>query len=266
MTLRNRSEVFMADKDNGLFILVVLLSCLSFVFSLFSFAPISYNDLEDLPELFEVGNIPNVDLQHGLCLWLPFDGVVLDKSGYSHDTVMVGNMSYSSSVYDRGAVFDGNGDYVNVSDNNVFDFVDGVSICFWVFPVESKTQCCVKKLYGTNGDLYVLNLRSDNTFWFRMTDSVGVSHLFRYTSAISNNEWSFVVATYDGLNARFYINSSLDVKWNDDAFTFASNDLSLFVGQRGDYQEFLNGTIDDMRLYNRVLSEYEIEALYNLNN
>jgi hypothetical protein len=41
---------------------------------------------------------------------------------------------------------------------------------------------------------------------------------------------------------------------------------SLFIGARNDGEQHMNGYIDDVRIYNRALSETEIKTLYNSYN
>ena len=73
------------------------------------------------------------------------------------------------------------------------------------------------------------------------------------------HQWVHAVTTYDGEKARFYVNGEL----NDERV--AKGTLvpygSLCVGAEGNYLHF-SGFIQDVRLYNRALSEEKINSLF----
>ena len=81
-----------------------------------------------------------------------------------------------------------------------------------------------------------------------------------------NNDWYFFTITYDGTNVSLFVNgnyvSGKTVSLNTINKTFR-------IGKRisGDtYNEYFKGTIDDIGIWNRVLTQEEITGLYNSNN
>ena len=94
---------------------------------------------------------------------------------------------------------------------------------------------------------------------------------------ISQNEWTHIAVTYDkdlsSENAKIYINGILDTSKN---FTSAikTNDLNLLIGesygssQGGDSstgEENFNGVIDEVRIWNRTLTEGDVLQDYYSN-
>lgn len=74
------------------------------------------------------------------------------------------------------------------------------------------------------------------------------------------NSWHHIAATYDGATLRIYVNGTL----RNSTITSGSIPLPSLVaiGNRVEAtDETLNGTIDDVRIYNRVLTADEISAL-----
>lgn len=71
------------------------------------------------------------------------------------------------------------------------------------------------------------------------------------------NEWHHIAATSDGTTARLYI----DGLEADSAATsaFGTSTSDLLIGSDGG-TEFFDGRFDDLRIYNRCLSEREIDA------
>ncbi len=85
------------------------------------------------------------------------------------------------------------------------------------------------------------------------------------TSGIQKEVWYHVVGTYDGQNKYLYINGVLN---NSGAKTtsiyYASDPLEIGRGDStGGFTYYFNGTIDEVKIYNRNLSAEQILALYN---
>ncbi len=80
--------------------------------------------------------------------------------------------------------------------------------------------------------------------------------------------WTHIAWTYDAVaaEARFYINGALDVVRSVDnpiAMTLGPCTLGAWNAFGGDsYQRWLDGGLDDVRIYNETLSAGDIQALY----
>ncbi|MFQ6041496.1 MAG: LamG domain-containing protein, partial [Candidatus Poribacteria bacterium] len=76
-------------------------------------------------------------------------------------------------------------------------------------------------------------------------------------SSIQDNEWHFLVGTWDGGTLKLYIDGSLDAEMPC-AGTLLTNDEPMFIGARGGTQRFLVGALDEIKVYNYALSPDEI--------
>ena len=77
--------------------------------------------------------------------------------------------------------------------------------------------------------------------------------------------WSNVSFTYDGIVGRIYLNGTLvsEHNWNNATpGSLYHSDCLIKIGV-GSYNNYFQGKIDDIRIYNRALSETEILELYN---
>lgn len=90
------------------------------------------------------------------------------------------------------------------------------------------------------------------------------------TSSLSNTTWAHVVGTYNGAGSiSVYFNGTLQDSATVTSESAGIKNLSgypLFAGARnlqGSSAEFFNGSIDNLRIYPRVLSESQILAEYN---
>jgi hypothetical protein len=86
---------------------------------------------------------------------------------------------------------------------------------------------------------------------------------------VSDNNWHFLVMTYDGSNSgnglQLYVDGmiiSAGTK-RGNPLTMRNSDPALIGSQKGNIN-FFNGSIDDIRIYDRVLNTSEILTLYNI--
>ena len=72
-------------------------------------------------------------------------------------------------------------------------------------------------------------------------------------------EWVHAAVTYDGSTIRFYIDGERDSSEVTEALTFGTVNQSLILGcdfPGGD--EYFNGVMDDVRIYDYALSRAEV--------
>ena len=84
----------------------------------------------------------------------------------------------------------------------------------------------------------------------------------RTTPSTSQNTWYHLVGTYDGTDAKLYING--EVKGTAiGSGNIRVSTTNVYIGQWGDGTARFNGLIDEVRIYNRALTAAEISDLYN---
>jgi len=81
--------------------------------------------------------------------------------------------------------------------------------------------------------------------------------------------WYKLTYTYDGSTAKLYVNGVL-VSTASLSVSFTPNSYPLFIGRNNDpynlFPYWLNGAIDEIRIYNRALPQQAITELANLTN
>ena len=90
----------------------------------------------------------------------------------------------------------------------------------------------------------------------------GSARLLDGTAAVPVGLWTHLAATYDGATQRLFVNgtqvSSLAV-----AGTIMTSTSPLKIGGNAIWGEWFNGTIDEIRIYNRALTATEIQTDMN---
>jgi Concanavalin A-like lectin/glucanases superfamily len=92
---------------------------------------------------------------------------------------------------------------------------------------------------------------------------VGDEREVRGTAALPLNTWTHLAATYTGATLTLYVNgiqaASLAV-----GGSIATSTGALRIGGNNVWPEWFSGVIDEVRIYNRALSQAEIQSDMNL--
>ncbi len=169
----------------------------------------------------------------------------------------------SSGRYGGGMQFDGVNDYVNVSNNSILGATNVVSVSAWikkgvngvVLPIVMKDDPV------NNRPNYGLDITSGNMlrfFGYNGTTAVGDTTGISFTTL---NQWTHVVGTFDGTYWIIYINGNLTRNISSVA-TLTTTTATLKIGYRSNNNNYFNGSIDEVRIYNRSLSASEVYQLY----
>lgn len=187
-----------------------------------------------------------------------FVDVVEDDSGNGNDGIVYGATSVEGR-YGYGLSFDG--DYVSVPDSSTLGVFDnGLTVAFWAYPEKSNAvQYVVDKF---NGHRIRVFIRSFNAWGFSLIGSSG--SVDNSGPSVKFNEWSFIVMTYDNSTkeAKFYVNGELKRTVSKDVGTIDVSGVALKIGCEQGNKYFFGGIIDEVRIYNRSLSDSEIKSMY----
>ncbi len=87
--------------------------------------------------------------------------------------------------------------------------------------------------------------------------------LWKMSSRFSYGRWHFFTSTYDGSEAKFYLDGS-EVFSRSVSLRFNKNSAPLHIGRdRPGDDEYFCGKLDDLKIYNKVLSAKDVKKLYN---
>lgn len=95
--------------------------------------------------------------------------------------------------------------------------------------------------------------------WHRTADTFGL-YIFTSTLPVVNS-WYHIVVTIHATGARFYINGQL-VGFSTTAPHWNTTAKTLTLGGESASTSGWNGAMDDLRIYNRVLSANEVTSIY----
>ena len=113
--------------------------------------------------------------------------------------------------------------------------------------------------YGNSTNYYGAYFNNSNLYHFQN----GSSHYVSNTTILG--EWIHYVFTYDGTDSKIYKNGSI-VGTNNIAFNTVNNGNLFRLGlTENGSQNYFNGTIDDLKIYNYAISDADVTSLFTNN-
>ena len=183
---------------------------------------------------------------------------VNDASGRGHTGTISGATRTTSGRFGRALVFNGVNNWVTVADTPDLDLTTGMTLEAWVYPTALSGWRTVVLKEATNDLAYSLYAH-DNiprpASWI-VTSGTGVEAFG--VSRLTLNAWTHLAATYDGAILRFYVNGAL-VGSSAAAGSISTSTQPLRMGGNALWGEWFQGRIDEVRIYNRPLSQAEIQ-------
>ncbi len=174
------------------------------------------------------------------------------------------NATWTTGQIDGALDFDGSGDYVEVAHNDNLNLVSEGTVSAWVNLNSSYRQAIATKLPSTSSGNYFLFTTSGSHMCFGISNGNWSELVLVTTSGDAiTNEWAFYVGTFDSNSVNLYENGVL-VDSLPNTITPVTTTAPLYIGRwEPDTNWDCSGKIDDVRVYNRALSDEEVEELYD---
>ncbi|WP_084285447.1 LamG-like jellyroll fold domain-containing protein [Solirubrobacter soli] len=182
-----------------------------------------------------------------------------DSSGNGNTGTITGATRVTTGKFGKALSFDGTSDWVRVLDSNSLDLTAGMTIEAWVNPMSAGAYRTVV-MKQRPGDLaWALYGSGPSTPSAQLTAGAGDYKRADGSSVLPQGTWSHLAATYDGATLRLYINGVLTAS---SAYSGSLNVSTgdLYIGGNNVWSEWFDGTIDEVRIYDRALAATEIQA------
>ncbi len=200
-----------------------------------------------------------------------------DFSGNGNEGTLTNGPTFIAGKHGKALNFDGSNDYVAVNDASPLRSTD-ITIAGWIkgrSGSASTWQSIVTKDNGNN---------SNRNYWLGLTNgggpygNLGSILLLAKTSSgvddvlatggadLRDSQWHFIVAVIDDVadTSAVYVDG-VSVGTDTHTGTVYTGSENFEIGRDSSAGIPFDGAIDDLRIYNRVLSGTEITALYGVN-
>tara|TARA_B100000131_G_scaffold322540_3_gene376887 strand:- start:4306 stop:9003 length:4698 start_codon:yes stop_codon:yes gene_type:complete len=205
-----------------------------------------------------------------------FDGNLNDSSGnnyaptansniyYAYNGTASSSVTYTTGKFDKAANFNGSNTEITV---NSFASLTQVGISMWVNIADVTSSYGLINRYGTNREFGIYNYQSSNGFIAALYYNGNNSNSVQITASdyLTNNTWHHIAYSANGsTEPKLYIDG---VQVGSAQYTdatrcayYTSNEALKIGHNLGGY---LNGKIDQVRIFNKPLSPGEVNSLYN---
>ena len=209
-----------------------------------------------------------VDINEGLIAYYPFNGNANDYSGNGNNGTVYGAQltSDKNGKHNAAYTFNGVNDFIKVpTSTSLENFDKEITISAWIninkwfnsgsvgyFPILEKSD------ESSIGGLMNLHINT----------STGIQSIYRGNIAYNNykiplNQWVYVSFVCKNNTAYFYIDGNLiGKKQMNGNYSYKKNSPLIIGKDIPGLVEYANGKIDEIRIYNRALSDSEIKFLY----
>ncbi|MBT7281521.1 hypothetical protein HN840_04290, partial [archaeon] len=190
-------------------------------------------------------------------------GAIVDSSGMGNNGTDTGGVTYSSEGKLNTAIDFGGASYVSIPHNEVMDITDTITLSAWInLDTTGTWEGIVGK--GVNTGQYALQLERNTGNKLQFTSDYSASEYTFGNQILGTNKWYYVVATFDNGVVSLYVDGVLDAR-ETVAWTIESVDEATAIGMDPPgSDEYLDGTIDEVAVWNRSLSEIEIANIYDM--
>ena len=207
----------------------------------------------------------------GLVAYYKLEGNMLDSSGNGHDGTLAGDPNFPLSYvngptgFGKGMLFEGTSghQYVDIGTFNPSAATGQLSVALWAKwdGLTTAWQGLIGKRrsdWSANGMMWQIEAnQTDGSLHFQRE---GAGDVEISAAALPIGQWNHIAVTFDGTTARTYLNGALVT---EGAFSFGFDreaPVQFGADTAGGGNSF-NGALDEIRIYDNVLSEAEIKQL-----
>src|SRR6266705_1413999 len=196
----------------------------------------------------------------------------VDSSGDGNMGTLSGPTWTTAGRYGNALSFNGTSAYVEAANSNSLDPGTAATFSAWVYMLaaNSDISSVINKWSQTIDDEYLFGLNSSSRLTFAWQTTGGNAwgqpsyYMVSGNAQVPLNTWTYITVVRNGPAISFYINGNLDATFAAaaDANPFRSGINTLRIGgqNRGGMARVLNGTIDEVRIYNQALTQAQIQG------
>ncbi len=238
---------------------------------------------------FNVTTSSDSYVQDAGCLWLNFSYASKDSNlvsywrfeGNANDETGLNNGNVNGAVYNSSGFFggcygfDGSDDYLDMGASDSLNSINGsVSFLFWfkLNTYNGNASLNTRSTFISKGSEYwnktiwlaYYNDSSDHFFIFEIGNGSTRDYL-SYDYVPDLNRWYFLTAVYNSSSRKLllYLDGGLVAEKTTSIGFIDTSTYQMDVGAYREIYHFLNGSMDELKIYNRSLSSAEINSLYN---
>jgi len=210
-----------------------------------------------------VGVDINGSVAKGLVGWWKFDetngNTAYDSSGNGNDCNLSNGPTWIDGKINGALSFDGVNDYGGINLSDIFD-PSSFTVSCWVFFQSTNSQMILNK--GADVALnFRLYIDTSKNYVF---DTFSPRLLHDKIGKVELSDWVFFTLHVNDLHQMFYKNGVVMQHGYRTSNVFKDSSLLQIGAKLSPIDKFGDFIIDDLRIYDRSLSAFEVKSLYEL--
>lgn len=200
------------------------------------------------------------------------DATAFDSSGNSNTGTLTNGPVWTTGKAGNALQFDGVDDYVDTGNGASLQITGAITLAGWVKLNSLSSDNAFfgrGQALGSNGNRgYFVSFTGSSTkkIYFDTYNTTTRDALFTGSNAINDNNWHYVVATWDGTSGinskKIYLDGLLDAQKSSSITEIGAPNVNFRIGADSNQDLHTNGLIDEVKVYNRALSISEIIEEY----
>lgn len=191
-----------------------------------------------------------------------FDGDVLDSWGSYDGTNSGGTFTTTRQEGTDALDFDGTSSYVELPNytSGLFDGTNDWTISHWVYP---RDLTSTQRLFHPRGQAdcgtRITNSGEFDIYWWNPNGSNTVA-----TTNITSGAWNHLVGVWDATNSemRVYVDGNFEAS-GAIGDPYLTSSVNTFGCRPDNDSHYFDGIMDDPRLYDKAMTDTEVNDLYN---
>jgi chitodextrinase len=181
-----------------------------------------------------------------------------DVSGNGNNGTITSATWSTQGKFGGALSFNGSSSIVRVASSASLNLSSAMTLSAWINP--SASQSGWRTIVQKETDAYFLNAGNNSPLQPAGGGTfAGATQWLSGPTANPLNTWTHVALTYDGTILRLYVNGT-QVTTQAAGGTIQATSNPLWIGGNSPYGEFFQGLLDDVRVYNRALTQTEIQT------
>ena len=193
-----------------------------------------------------------------------------DVSGNNNTGTLSGAARTAAGQFGSALVFNGTSAFVDLGNPAALQLTGSMTISAWIkaaaFPVDDAAVVSRFTRGAAQGFQFDTTVDTGpRTIGFKLTGASGALMIRYGATTLQLNQWYFMTGVYDAAARTLdvYLNGQLNngTLLGTVTATQQNSPLNVSIGRRTGLSGFaFNGTIDEVRIYNRALTQAEIQA------
>jgi uncharacterized protein (TIGR02145 family) len=213
------------------------------------------------------GQVPNYVPSDGLVAWYPFNGNANDESGNVNNGTVYGailttdHLGNSYSAY----AFNGTGDYIGLPYSTLWNFGLGdFTLASWFLSLDGTNDNIIRFDNGY-GPASLWGMRVFGVELEFLCSGTGGAYFPLSSNPVSTGIWHHTVMVRSSNSLLIYLDGNLVHTETTPTIGDIQTTGTYYpsIGRLGSFNaEYFTGDLDDIGIWNRALTEVEIQALY----